>query len=46
MWGGHLERGEPLKDADVKSWLDAGLIKLVGNKGYMITDKGRTVLEK
>lgn len=41
-FGGHIERGEPLTDQDVKSWLEAGFIKLADPPvGYVLTDKGR-----
>lgn len=46
MWGGHIERGEPLTDPDIKSWLEAGLIKRVEDFGYMITEKGLDAVEK
>lgn len=44
VWGGHLERGEPIP-ADLEADMGAGWIKHVGN-GYAITSKGRTHLER
>lgn len=45
-WGGHIERGEPLADPDIKLMLSQGYIKLVEGRGYMITDKGLNVLRR
>lgn len=42
LWGGHLSRGEP-PNWEIQNWLDRGLIKQVGNHGYIITDFGRRV---
>jgi hypothetical protein len=44
LFGGHLERGEPLPDPQLARWLEMGLIKQVGNKGYEITPAGRAAL--
>ena len=46
VWGGHLERGEPITDANMQRWLDQGIIKAVEtpSKGYVLTDIGRTYL--
>ena len=44
VWGGHLERGEPLNDAAMIGWLDRGWIEQVEDKGYRITDSGREQL--
>ncbi len=43
MWGGHLERGEPISDPEMRGWLDRGLIEAVDHpsKGYILTEKGR-----
>jgi hypothetical protein len=40
VWGGHLERGEPVTDPTMKRWIDLGLIEAVGTKGYILTSKG------
>ena len=37
LWGGHLQRGEPVTDPDMKRWIDLGLIEPVGTKGYRVT---------
>lgn len=45
MWGGHIQRNEPLTDPDIRSWLDAGLIALDPTKrGYIITELGRRAI--
>lgn len=45
MWGGHLERGEPLADGVVKDLLTAGLIAIDEDRiGYMITEAGRNAI--
>lgn len=43
MWGGHLERREPVSNANMRQYIDDGLIKAVSRPrlGYIITDKGR-----
>lgn len=40
LWGGHLERGEPISDPDMKRWLELGLIQPVDNSGYVLTADG------
>ncbi|WP_024337961.1 hypothetical protein [Bradyrhizobium japonicum] len=40
LWGGHLERGEPLSDQTMQRWLSLGLIQQVGKEGYVLTPKG------
>jgi hypothetical protein len=46
IWGGHLQRGQPLNDQHMVSWLANGLIERVGNEGYRITPAGRAALEQ
>ena len=43
MWGGHLERGEPVSDPQMRHWIADGMIEAVTEPrpGYVITDKGR-----
>lgn len=46
LWGGHLERGEPISDPQMRSWIERGLIVAVeeyGVKGYRITPAGRSL---
>ena len=49
LWGGHLQRGEPITDPDMQRWLDAGLIEVVGEGtgyvGYATTDKAKELLK-
>ena len=46
VWGGHLERGEPVSDPTMRQYIEDGLIKAVETpcKGYVLTDKGRAFL--
>lgn len=45
LFGGHLERKEPLTDPDIIAWLRDGLIELHKNStGYIITEKGRKAI--
>lgn len=46
MWGGHLTRGEPISDPQMRQWVQDGLIAAVEKPrpGYVITDKGRALL--
>lgn len=44
LWGGHLKRGEPVSDPDMRRWIDEGIIEVVGTDGYVITDKGRALI--
>jgi len=46
MWGGHLERGEPASDPQLRAWVADGIVQAVEQprKGYMLTDKGRQYL--
>lgn len=46
MWGGHLERGEPINDRTLLAWVNAGLIEAVDKPcvGYVLTEKGRAYL--
>ena len=50
LWGGHLQRGEPITDPDMQRWLDLGLIKVVGEGtgyvGYTTTDKAKQLLKE
>ena len=41
MWGGHLKRGEPISDPDMRRWVETGLIKAIGTEGYVLTEAGR-----
>lgn len=43
MWGGHLERGEPVSDPQMRAWIADGLIEAVESPrcGYILTAKGR-----
>lgn len=41
LWGGHLKRGEPVNDPDMRRWIENGLIEAVGTEGYRLTDAGR-----
>lgn len=47
VWGGHLERGEPLRDAQMHAWVRDGIIAAVSHPrlGYVLTDKGREYIE-
>jgi hypothetical protein len=42
-WGGHLARGEPVSDPDMRLWIEAGIIEAVDQpqRGYVLTEKGR-----
>ena len=44
LWGGHLQRREPISDPDMRSWIERGLIKQVEDQGYIITDAGRLAI--
>lgn len=44
LWGGHLERGEPITDVQMQRWVDLGLIKAVGTRGYIATGLCRASL--
>lgn len=46
LWGGHLERGEPISDPDMQRWLNLGFIKQIANEGYVITRAGRHSVER
>lgn len=48
MWGGHLERGEPLSDPEMRQWIEDEWIRAVDEprKGYVLTDKGREVIRQ
>lgn len=52
MWGGHLERNEPLSDPQMRAWVENGLIEAVSREvfgrtihGYIITDAGRRAIQ-
>jgi hypothetical protein len=47
MWGGHLERGEPLTSETMQEYLIRGLIEPVSDPclGYVLTDAGRLWVE-
>jgi hypothetical protein len=45
LWGGHLERGDPITDRDMQRWLDNGWIAVSEDRsGYVLTDLGRRVV--
>lgn len=44
LWGGHLQRGEPVSDPDMRRWIEDGWIKAVGTEGYVITEAGRQMV--
>lgn len=48
MWGGHLDRGEPVTDMQMRHWIEDGIIVAVDEpcKGYVITEKGRLALRE
>lgn len=48
MWGGHLERGEPVSDPMMRRWITDGIIEAVSSPrpGYVLTDKGRELIEQ
>lgn len=48
MWGGHLERGEPISDPVMRGWVEDGLILAVEKPrlGYIITPKGIQALTR
>lgn len=46
LWGGHLQRGEPVTDPDMPRWLELGWIEQVGNQGYLLTAKGAHDLQQ
>jgi hypothetical protein len=46
-WGGHLERNEPISDADMLRWRECDWIREVesdGCRGYALTEVGREML--
>lgn len=47
MWGGHLERNEPVTDYSMRGWIDSRLIQAVTHPhpGYILTSKGRAEIE-
>lgn len=48
LWGGHVERGEPITAPRLQKWVDEGLIEYteVTLKGYVLTEKGKQALDK
>ena len=40
LWGGTIGEDGRTKDSELQNWLWMGLIKQVGNDGFVITDKG------
>jgi hypothetical protein len=48
MWGGHLERGEPATDTQLRQWIEDGVVEAVSEprQGYVITKKGRAKLAR
>ncbi len=46
MWGGHLERGQPISDPQMRAWVEDGVIERVDHPrlGYVITEKGRALI--
>jgi hypothetical protein len=44
MWGGHIERGEPVSDPTMRRWIADGIIAEVSypRPGYVLTTKGKT----
>lgn len=46
VWGGHLARGEPISDPDMRRWLDNGWIEVTpGREGYRLAMKGHEALD-
>jgi hypothetical protein len=43
LWGGHLQRAEPITCHDMKRWVELGLIEAYGNEGYILTERGRKI---
>lgn len=46
LWGGHLQRGEPITDMVMQSWVELGLIEARGTEGYVISAKGREAIRQ
>lgn len=49
LWGGHLQRGEPVSDLQMRSWIARGIIVAVeeaGVKGYRLTAKGYAAIDE
>ena len=46
LFGGHLKRKQPVTDTSMKETLDAGLIRQMGEDGYVLTDWGKEVITK
>lgn len=46
MWGGHLERREPISDPQMQAWVSSGIIEAVEcpQPGYILTAKGRKLI--
>ncbi len=45
LWGGHLQRGEPVTDGDMMRWIDNGWIEVAPDRsGYVLTELGRSAL--
>ena len=46
VWGGHLQRSEPISDPDMQRWLQNGWIEVTPCKtGYRLTPQGREALD-
>lgn len=46
LWGGHLERGQPISDPMMKRWVDLGWIIPVAKRGYILSPKGEQALQQ
>lgn len=46
LWGGHLQRGEPISDPDMRRWVELGWIEQVGHDGYVLSAKGEQLLQQ
>lgn len=46
LWGGHLERGQPITDPDMPRWLSHGWIERVDRQGYILTAAGQIALHQ
>ena len=48
VWGGHIERREPITDPQLKRWVKHGIVtQVMGMRsGYRITPKGLVLLER
>ena len=44
LWGGHLQRGEELRNDNMRRWIEQGMIEAVGCEGYILTAAGRAAI--